>query len=467
MPPNSLLRLRGAFQRCFSTSATAAHNPLLSGLGASPDSALHAYLTAPSQQQVRSLEALHAAHPSGIQPALQHVAPSVHALPFLASVRAHTGQHLGTASWAKPVDSAALAVLRPLYSPAHTPLQQLALGSEQQPWMRSLLRSAQAQETVLPTTDPLEFERKFGWRRLVHALHHRAAPEDLLAVLYTALLPGMPASLAALDAQSGQPPPPSQAGSSSSSSSSTWTLEQLAQQPSQPQPTTATFYSVGSSAPVARGLRLGTRIIFTLAAALAAAPQLSQHPLATFCTLSPVPGFMLWLQGLAQGPAGPREGLERTLSAQCSAGALEAARGAAPAAGGSALLALWQLLHTQQWWRHHPQQRPLAAAALQAYLLSARDGRGLPLCRVAAFHLGNGARLGRVCGGADPSATGTARSGGFMVNYVYSQSGAEGLQRTQQAQAAAFAESPGRALELMQPSTVWEGEEEAPAQRTQ
>ena len=42
-----------------------------------------------------------------------------------------------------------------------------------------------------------------------------------------------------------------------------------------------------------------------------------------------------------------------------------------------------------------------------------------PACPVAAFHLGNGAGLGRVCPAADASELRLAQSSGTMVNYVY------------------------------------------------
>ena len=58
---------------------------------------------------------------------------------------------------------------------------------------------------------------------------------------------------------------------------------------------------------------------------------------------------------------------------------------------------------------------PLAAE----YLLDAKDGLGRPLDSVARFHLGNGARLERLCWPADVSANGLATSAGVMVNYRY------------------------------------------------
>jgi malonyl-CoA decarboxylase len=52
------------------------------------------------------------------------------------------------------------------------------------------------------------------------------------------------------------------------------------------------------------------------------------------------------------------------------------------------------------------------------YLLKVKSGE-LPMDPVARFHLGNGARLHRIHGGADLSPKGREQSGGIMVNYLY------------------------------------------------
>jgi malonyl-CoA decarboxylase len=52
------------------------------------------------------------------------------------------------------------------------------------------------------------------------------------------------------------------------------------------------------------------------------------------------------------------------------------------------------------------------------YLLRVKAGE-LPRDPVARFHLGNGARLHRIHGGADLSVKGREQSAGIMVNYLY------------------------------------------------
>ncbi|MDE1916806.1 MAG: malonyl-CoA decarboxylase [Sphingomonadales bacterium] len=64
--------------------------------------------------------------------------------------------------------------------------------------------------------------------------------------------------------------------------------------------------------------------------------------------------------------------------------------------------------------------RAKARIALAArYVLSAKDRHERPLDPVARFHLGNGARVERLCWMGDTSAKGLAQSGGMMVNYLY------------------------------------------------
>lgn len=62
-------------------------------------------------------------------------------------------------------------------------------------------------------------------------------------------------------------------------------------------------------------------------------------------------------------------------------------------------------------------ERLLSELACQ-YLLQEKDER-LPLCRVARFHVGNGAEVYRINKQADLSKKGRKQSYGFMVNYRY------------------------------------------------
>jgi malonyl-CoA decarboxylase len=103
--------------------------------------------------------------------------------------------------------------------------------------------------------------------------------------------------------------------------------------------------------------------------------------LATFVTLSPVPGFAAWLAKCGNAPSlAPGWHSDPELAERARA----------------------QLL-------------PLAAE----YFLAAKGPGGKPVDPVARFHLGNGARLERLNWLGDTSAKGLREAHGLMVNYLY------------------------------------------------
>ena len=141
--------------------------------------------------------------------------------------------------------------------------------------------------------------------------------------------------------------------------------------------TTAVFYSISNCQPGLRGVSFGNFLIKQVVG------ELSRElpSLATFVTLSPVPGFAAWLRKRGATPE-LASGWQRDLVAA------ERARG--------------ELL-------------PLAAA----YFLAAKGSGGKPVDPVARFHLGNGARLERLNWLGDTSAKGLREAYGLMVNYLY------------------------------------------------
>jgi malonyl-CoA decarboxylase len=63
-----------------------------------------------------------------------------------------------------------------------------------------------------------------------------------------------------------------------------------------------------------------------------------------------------------------------------------------------------------------PPSGPAPGCALP---INERDGKGRLRDPVARFHVGNGARVERLCWRADTSPRGMAQSFGLMVNYLY------------------------------------------------
>lgn len=128
---------------------------------------------------------------------------------------------------------------------------------------------------------------------------------------------------------------------------------------------TATFYSISNCQAGLASISFGNSLIKQVASDLA-----TEVPsLATFVTLSPIPGLTGWLKS---------EGIA---------------------------------------WEEADAEKLRVYAA--DYLLNAKRGGGQPLDPVARFHLGNGAIVHRVHADADTSDKGRAQSAGTMVNYLY------------------------------------------------
>ena len=141
--------------------------------------------------------------------------------------------------------------------------------------------------------------------------------------------------------------------------------------------TTAIFYSISNCQPGLRGVSFGNFLIKQVV------EELSRElpRLATFVTLSPVPGFAAWLAKAGRAPA---------------------------------LTPGWQR-DAEQAERARATLLPLAAE----YFLTAKGAGGKPVDPVARFHLGNGARLERINWLGDTSAKGLREAHGLMVNYLY------------------------------------------------
>lgn len=176
--------------------------------------------------------------------------------------------------------------------------------------------------------------------RRCFAFFHPAMPDEPLIFVEVALTRGVPASIGAL-------------------------LSERRDTVAAESADTAVFYSISNCQTGLAGISFGNSLIKQVASDLSA--QLPN--LATFVTLSPIPGLLKWLRDQGHAPQ--------------------------PADGAS--------------------MRALAAH----YLLTARRADGLPADAVARFHLGNGALIHQVHAGADLSEKGMRQSGGAMVNYLY------------------------------------------------
>jgi malonyl-CoA decarboxylase len=145
---------------------------------------------------------------------------------------------------------------------------------------------------------------------------------------------------------------------------------------------TVVFYSISNCHPGLAGISFGNFLIKNVVQELK-----SEMPkLKTFVTLSPVPGFRKWLL------AADLNGL------------------LAPDLQGKVKQPLGKVVENEVY---------EALVRLCAHYLLREKSGDLPRDPVARFHLGNGARLHRIHGGADLSVKGREQSAAIMVNYLY------------------------------------------------
>ena len=168
---------------------------------------------------------------------------------------------------------------------------------------------------------------------------------------------------------------------------------------------TAIFYSISNAQRGLAGISFGSFLIKRVV------DQLSSEfkGLRTFATLSPVPGFRAWLDGvLGEG----RPQLLRPRERE----ALKAAR------PGGAKGSLKTLLADPGWHADEAVAQAVRAPLMRLcalYLLAEKRDDDMAVDRVAHFHLSNGARMETLNWMADTSPKGLERSAGMMINYVY------------------------------------------------
>jgi malonyl-CoA decarboxylase len=164
----------------------------------------------------------------------------------------------------------------------------------------------------------------------------------------------------------------------------------------------AIFYSISNCQPGLRGVSMGNFLIKRVAESLK-----KEFPsLKTFCTLSPIPGFMEWVtanQDLSSDDIKPAV-YEKVQEAYKVLKLKEKS---------------WNE-HLQSGW--HPdsatvKEKEALMSLCAFYLMTQSSKRGGN--SVAKFHLGNGAKLHRINWAGDLSKKGIKQSAGLMVNYLY------------------------------------------------
>lgn len=251
-----------------------------------------------------------------------------------------------------------------------------------------------------------DLRRRLGCKRRVFALFHPLLPDEPLVILHVHL-----------ETKSNHIP-----------SAMTHVLtEDPAEMPLQP--LVATFYSISNTQTgLTRGLGLGE---FLIKQAVNQLRQEFPSSLETFVTLSPMPGFRKWVQGIvmtpesgnddghpqndrewaedlaARGVIGPNSIETLSLGRPALNVLLMSAKGNDDSIDNNVELQLEEAKESLMVLAAH-------------YLVRAKNRRsGKPLDPVTGFHVHNGAEIYRINFGADLSRKGLLRSFGVMVNYRY------------------------------------------------
>jgi malonyl-CoA decarboxylase len=225
-----------------------------------------------------------------------------------------------------------------------------------------------------------DLRRRLEADRRCFAFFHPALPGEPLIFVEVALVKGMASAVQPLLTRDQRPADPREADA-------------------------AIFYSISNCQEGLRGISFGNFLIKQVVEELKA--ELPQ--LATFATLSPVPGYRRWLEREMGSP--PEEGLFRPEEAAL----LTATAGAEDAAGA------FKTLAEGEWWQEEARREALRGPLLRlaaSYLTRPAAGKA-SIDPVARFHLGNGARLERVNWLGNVSPRGMRESFGVMVNYLY------------------------------------------------
>jgi malonyl-CoA decarboxylase len=165
---------------------------------------------------------------------------------------------------------------------------------------------------------------------------------------------------------------------------------------------TAIFYSISNCQAGLSGVSFGNFLIKRVVRDLA-----SKLPnLKTFSTLSPIPGFVDWLNKNPE-KVSFSEQEEWAISFIQNAGDKE-----------HDLSKVLNDIDNPQSKDVRKSLEPLLMGLCARYLITAKKGQKA-LDRVAHFHLSNGARIERINWAADHSQNGISQSAGIMVNYLY------------------------------------------------
>ncbi|XP_041853337.1 malonyl-CoA decarboxylase, mitochondrial [Melanotaenia boesemani] len=268
-----------------------------------------------------------------------------------------------------------------------------------------ILQKISQYEAVHPIRNWSDLKRRVGPYRRCFAFTHAAMPGEPLVVLHVALTEDISDNIQSIVRE----------------------FATLDSEEDVNKINSAIFYSISSTQAGLQGVELGNYLIKRVVRELQ-----SEFPhMAQFSSLSPIPGFSTWLQGLLSQYRKEGRGLD--LLSEQEWKEVEHATDSTP--GTTAVDSLRKLISTSEWMRSERLSNVLEPILMRlcAWYLYGEKRRGYALNPVANFHLQNGATMWRINWRADTSPRGVANSCGIMVNYRYflnetSENGAAYLQ---------------------------------------
>jgi malonyl-CoA decarboxylase len=269
------------------------------------------------------------------------------------------------------VEADLLHLLSSWFNPGFLELQQVDWNSPAQ-----LLEKIIQHESVHAIDGWDDLRRRLQPDRRCFAFFHPQLPGEPLIFVEVALVPEIPEAIAPLIAKGATPTEARQFK-------------------------VAAFYSISNCQPGLRGVSLGNFLIKRVAERL----QGDFPSIRTFCTLSPVPGFVRWLDAQEFGIESAKPEVRQKFFAARAQLQLDAVRMQERIAGG------W----TAEAAAEADRDALLALASIYLRVVAPTEAGDA----VAKFHLGNGARLQRINWAADRSRNGLRQSCGLMVNYLY------------------------------------------------
>lgn len=345
---------------------------LAAELGPDPKAVLVAaqrYAAAPTAENLQPL--MQIAEPPR-QELLRRLNRAPGATAVIVQMRRRLLRSLTTHPGLAAVEADFLHLLSSWFNPGFLELQRVDWNSSAQ-----LLEKIIQHEAVHAIDGWEDLRRRLQPDRCCYAYFHPQLPGEPLIFVEVALVPEMPEAIAPLIAKDSAPIDAKHFK-------------------------VAAFYSISNCQPGLRGVSLGNFLIKRVAERLHA-----DYPsIRSFCTLSPMPGFVHWLDApdaLEIGQAKPAV-RERLLAARKQLH-LDSVRMQERIAGG------WKPESAAE------ADREALLTLASIYLCFAAPGAAGDA--VAKFHLGNGARLQRINWAADVSRNGLRQSCGLMVNYLY------------------------------------------------